>query len=98
MCKGVRSEHLVDQGCRSESQRRSGEEVLDLSTQQFFGGQQLIHRAGKVNAAASAFQTPAGGGRGGGGGGAGPRAAFVPPPVTQKLTRLMGAISGFSGL
>jgi photosystem II stability/assembly factor-like uncharacterized protein len=51
----------------------------------------------KVNAAAGIFQAPGGGGRGGGGGGAGARAAYVAPPVTQKLTRLMGMIGGFSG-
>jgi photosystem II stability/assembly factor-like uncharacterized protein len=51
----------------------------------------------KVKDAASTFQTPAAGGRGGGGGGAGARADFVPPPVTQKLTRLMALIGGFSG-
>lgn len=49
----------------------------------------------KVNAAASTFQAAGGGGRGGGGG-AGARAAYTPPPVTQKLTRLMGTISGYS--
>jgi len=51
----------------------------------------------KVNTAAGTFQAAAGGGRGGGGGGAGARAAYTPPPVTQKLTRLMGLIGGFSG-
>jgi photosystem II stability/assembly factor-like uncharacterized protein len=51
----------------------------------------------KVKTAAATFQAPAGGGRGGGGGGAGARPEFVPPPVTQKLTRLMGLIGGFSG-
>jgi hypothetical protein len=51
----------------------------------------------KVNAAAGIFQAAGGGGRGGGGGGAGARGAFVPPPVPQKLTRLMGTIGGFSG-
>jgi hypothetical protein len=52
----------------------------------------------KVNTAAAAFQAPAGaGGRGGGGGGAGARGVFTPPPVTQKLTRLMGLIGNFSG-
>jgi hypothetical protein len=53
--------------------------------------------AAKVKTAAATFQAPAGGGRGGGGGGAGARAEFVAPPVTQKLTRLMGLIGGFSG-
>jgi photosystem II stability/assembly factor-like uncharacterized protein len=51
----------------------------------------------KVKTAAAVFQAPAAGGRGGGGGGAGARAEFTPPPVTQKLTRLMGLIAGFSG-
>jgi photosystem II stability/assembly factor-like uncharacterized protein len=50
----------------------------------------------KVKAAAATFTTPApAGGRGGGGAGA--RADFVPPPVTQKLTRLMGMIGNYSG-
>ena len=52
----------------------------------------------KVKAASATFQTPpAPGGRGGGGGGAGARPDFVPPPVPQKLTRLMALIGGFSG-
>jgi photosystem II stability/assembly factor-like uncharacterized protein len=52
----------------------------------------------KVKAAAATFTTPVpAGGRGGGGGGAGARADFVPPPVTQKLTRLMGMIGNYSG-
>jgi hypothetical protein len=52
----------------------------------------------KVKAAAGTFQAPAGGGgRGGGGGGTGARGEYTPPPVTQKLTRLMGLIGNFSG-
>jgi hypothetical protein len=51
----------------------------------------------KVKAAAGTFESPAGGGRGGGGGGAGARAAYTPPPVTQKLTRLMATIGNYSG-
>jgi photosystem II stability/assembly factor-like uncharacterized protein len=52
----------------------------------------------KVKTAAAVFITPApaGGGRGGGGG-AGARGEFTPPPVTQKLTRLMALIGNFSG-
>ena len=50
----------------------------------------------KVKTAAATFTTPApAGGRGGGGAGA--RGDFVPPPVTQKLTRLMGTIGNYSG-
>jgi len=50
----------------------------------------------KVKAAAATFTTPTpAGGRGGGGAGA--RAEFAPPPVTQKLTRLMGMIGNYSG-
>jgi photosystem II stability/assembly factor-like uncharacterized protein len=47
---------------------------------------------------ASAVFVAAGGGRGGrgGGGGAGAAPAFVPPPVTQKIQRLMGLIDGYS--
>ncbi len=39
-----------------------------------------------------------GGGRGGGGGGgnAGPPPAFTAPPVTQKISRLMNAIDGYT--
>jgi photosystem II stability/assembly factor-like uncharacterized protein len=37
-----------------------------------------------------------GGGRGGAGGSAGPPPAYTPPPVTQKITRLMGSLDGYS--
>jgi hypothetical protein len=55
--------------------------------------------AAKVKTAASYFEAPGGGGRGGGGGagGTGARADFTPPPVTQKIQRLMSSIDGFSG-
>jgi hypothetical protein len=36
-----------------------------------------------------------GGGRGGGG--AGPPATYTPPPVTQKIGRLLGALDGYTG-
>jgi hypothetical protein len=53
----------------------------------------------RVKAAAAVF-VAAGGGRGGrgggGGGGAGAAPAFVPPPVTQKIQRLMGQIDGYT--
>jgi hypothetical protein len=48
----------------------------------------------KVKPAVAAFENPAGGGRGGGG--AGPGGPFVPPPVTQKIARLMTTIDGYS--
>jgi hypothetical protein len=47
----------------------------------------------KVKPALATFEAPGGGGRGGGAGGGGP---FVPPPVTQKIARLMTAIDGYS--
>jgi photosystem II stability/assembly factor-like uncharacterized protein len=56
--------------------------------------------AAKVKIAAAYFEAAGGGGRGGGGGGgggAGARGEFTPPPVTQKIQRLMGLIDGFSG-
>jgi len=56
--------------------------------------------AAKVKTAAAYFEAPGGGGRGGGGGGGGAtgaRGEFTPPPVTQKIQRLMGLIDGFSG-
>jgi hypothetical protein len=53
--------------------------------------------AAKVKTAAAYFEAAGGGGRGGGGGSAGPRGEFTPPPVTQKIQRLMGLIDGFSG-
>ena len=54
----------------------------------------------RVKVAAAVF-VAAGGGRGGrggggGGGGAGAAPAFVPPPVTQKIQRLMGLIDGYT--
>jgi hypothetical protein len=55
--------------------------------------------AAQVKTAAAYFEAAGGGGRGGAGGGgsAGPRGEFTPPPVTQKIQRLMGLIDGFSG-
>jgi hypothetical protein len=52
----------------------------------------------RVTSAESVFQAAGGGrgGRGGGGGGAGAAAPFTPPPVTQKLQRLMQQIGGYS--
>jgi Sortilin, neurotensin receptor 3, len=50
----------------------------------------------RVKTAAAYFEAAGGGGRGGGGGGAGARGDFVPPPVTQKIQRLMGSIDGYS--
>jgi photosystem II stability/assembly factor-like uncharacterized protein len=47
----------------------------------------------KVKPVFAAFESPAGGGRGGG---AGPGGPYVPPPVTQKIARLAGAIEGYS--
>ncbi len=49
----------------------------------------------KVKPALATFENPAGGGRGGGGG-APPGGPFVPPPVTQKIGRLMQSIDGYS--
>jgi len=49
----------------------------------------------KVKAAVATFEA-LGGGRGGGGGGAGPPLTYTPPPVTQKIARLMGSIDGYS--
>jgi photosystem II stability/assembly factor-like uncharacterized protein len=49
----------------------------------------------KVKTASATFTTPAP--AGGRGGGAGAHGDFVPPPVTQKLTRLMGTIGNYSG-
>ncbi|MGA3239557.1 MAG: hypothetical protein ABSG03_25045 [Bryobacteraceae bacterium] len=49
----------------------------------------------RVKVAAAVFVAAGGrGGRGGGGAGAAP--AFVPPPVTQKIQRLMGQIDGYT--
>jgi hypothetical protein len=50
----------------------------------------------RVKAAAATFENAGGGGRGGGGGGAGPPLTYTPPPVTQKITRLMGSIDSYS--
>jgi len=50
----------------------------------------------RVKAAAATFENPGGGGRGGGGGGAGPPLTYTPPPITQKITRLLGTIDGYS--
>jgi photosystem II stability/assembly factor-like uncharacterized protein len=47
----------------------------------------------RVKPALATFESPAGGGRGGG---AGPGGLFVPPPVTQKIARLMQAIDGYT--
>jgi len=49
----------------------------------------------RVKAAVAVFEAQ-GGGRGGGGGGAGPPLSYTPPPVTQKIARLMGTIDGYS--
>ena len=48
----------------------------------------------KVKPALATFEAAGGGGRGGGG--AGPGGPFVPPPVTQKIARLMTSIDGYS--
>ena len=57
---------------------------------------ELLAKAKKVSGTFEA----AGGGRGGrggaGGGSAGPPPAYTPPPVTQKITRLMFTIDGYS--
>ncbi len=52
----------------------------------------------RLKAAAAVFEAAGGGrgGRGGGGGGAGPPAGYTPPPVTQKVTQLMGQIDAYS--
>ena len=48
----------------------------------------------KVKPALATFENPAGGGRGGGGAGSG--GPYVPPPVTQKIARLMTSIDGYT--
>jgi hypothetical protein len=48
----------------------------------------------KVKPALATFESPGGGG--GRGGGAAPGGPFVPPPVTQKIARLMTSIDGYS--
>ena len=54
----------------------------------------LLARAKKVS---TTFEAQGGGrGFGGGGGNAGPPQAFTPPPVTQKIQRLIGTIDGYS--
>ncbi|HEY1337474.1 MAG TPA: hypothetical protein VGF59_08185 [Bryobacteraceae bacterium] len=51
----------------------------------------------RTKTAAAMFETPGGfGGRGGGGGGAGPPLTYTPPPVPQKIARLMGSIDSYS--
>jgi hypothetical protein len=51
----------------------------------------------RVKVAAAVFVAAGGrGGRGGGGGGAGAAPPFVPPPVSQKIQRLMGQIDGYT--
>ncbi len=50
----------------------------------------------RIKAILGTFEGPAGGGRGAGGG-AGAPPPYTPPPVNQKIGRLMGAIDGFSG-
>ena len=50
----------------------------------------------KIKAVLGTFEGPAGGGRGAGGG-AGAPPPYTPPPVNQKITRLMGVIDGYSG-
>ncbi len=54
----------------------------------------------RLKVAAAVFEAPGGGrgGRGGGGGGAGPPGAYTPPPVTQKITQLMGQIDAYSSV
>jgi photosystem II stability/assembly factor-like uncharacterized protein len=52
----------------------------------------LLAKAKKVS---ETFEAP-GGGRGGRGGSAGPPPPYAPPPVTQKITRLMFTIDGYS--
>jgi photosystem II stability/assembly factor-like uncharacterized protein len=50
--------------------------------------------AARVKKAAAVFEAE--GGRGGRGGGAGPPAAYTPPPVTQKIARLINTIDSYS--
>jgi photosystem II stability/assembly factor-like uncharacterized protein len=52
----------------------------------------------RLKTAAAVFEAAGGGrgGRGGGGGGAGPPAGYTAPPVTQKITQLMGQIDAYS--
>jgi hypothetical protein len=50
----------------------------------------------RIKAVLGTFEGPAGGGRGAGGG-AGAPPPYTPPPVNQKINRLMGAIDAYSG-
>ena len=50
----------------------------------------------KIKAVLGTFEAPAGGGRGAGGG-AGAPPPYTPPPVNQKINRLMGVIDAYSG-
>ena len=50
----------------------------------------------KIKAVLGTFEGPAGGGRGAGGG-AGAPPPYTPPPVNQKINRLMGVIDAYSG-
>jgi photosystem II stability/assembly factor-like uncharacterized protein len=50
----------------------------------------------RIKAVLSTFEAPAGGGRGAGGG-AGAPPPYTPPPVNQKISRLMGVIDNYSG-
>jgi photosystem II stability/assembly factor-like uncharacterized protein len=50
----------------------------------------------KIKTVLGTFESPAGGGRGAGGG-AGAPPPYTPPPVNQKINRLMGAIDAYSG-
>jgi hypothetical protein len=50
----------------------------------------------RIKAVLGTFESPAGGGRGAGGG-AGAPPPYTPPPVNQKINRLMGAIDNYSG-
>ena len=52
--------------------------------------------AARVKKAAAVFENAGGRGGRGGGGSAGPPPPFTAPPVTQKITRLMGVIDGYS--
>src|SRR5581483_4602281 len=50
----------------------------------------------RVKTAAAVFEAQGGGRGGAGGGSAGPPPPYTPPPVTQKISRLLGAIDGYS--
>jgi hypothetical protein len=52
----------------------------------------------RVKKSAAMFENAGGGfggGRGGAAGGAGPPLTYTPPPITQKIGRLMGSIDGY---